>query len=305
MDHLYGPVPSRRLGLSLGVSPIPKKTCNYACVYCQLGQTDHMISEPQPFFDVDDILREVDSAMDKGLKADAITIVGEGEPTLYRDLGPLIKGLKMRTDLPVAVITNGALLFKPDVRDALMEADIVLPSFDAVDAAMFKAINRPHGSLSYEVVRNGLVTFSRMYKGLLWLEIMLVKGMNDTEEALGLFKTALMDIRYDKLYLNTPVRPPAVSGIEPVTIETMERFSRELSGISIDFMADECFASGIKDDLEAIISIITRHPMNQHEIRGFLDSRACADPKDVMRRLGDDPSVEAIHYRNVVTYRMR
>src|SRR6056297_1787579 len=130
---LYGPVPSRRLGLSLGISPIPKKTCNYSCIYCQLGRTSHMTNTPTLFFEVDDIIDELKIFIKKDISFDVVTIVGEGEPTLYAGLKSLIMKIKALVDQPVAVITNGGLLYLTEVQQALTAADIVLPTFDAYD----------------------------------------------------------------------------------------------------------------------------------------------------------------------------
>lgn len=305
MNYIYGPVPSRRLGLSLGVSPIPKKTCNYACVYCQLGQTDHMTNQPQSFFKVEDILNEFDQVKQSDIKFDVVSIVGEGEPTLYKDLKQLIIGLKQRTDKPVTVITNGALLFQREVKEALMEADIVLPSMDAYDGKTFKMINRPHGKLKFEDVEKGLIAFSHAYQGQLWLEIMLVKGMNDDEESLNKFKEKLLAVRYDKLYLNTPVRPPAEVGVLPIDKDVMNHFSKELEGISIDLLTSQGFQSDIKDHIQAIKSIIKRHPMNQYEITGFLTNRKCLNTEKILEQLREDLSIEVVSYRNYQTYRLK
>jgi wyosine [tRNA(Phe)-imidazoG37] synthetase (radical SAM superfamily) len=305
MNYIYGPVPSRRLGLSLGVSPIPKKTCNYSCVYCQLGNTDHMTNIRRSFFDVDEILNEFKEIKNDFVTYDVVTIVGEGEPTLYKDLKELIIGLKKKTDKPIAVITNGALLYENEVCDALMEADIVLPSMDAYDKKTFKQINRPHGKLEYDVIEKGLVDFSGIYKGQLWLEIMLVKGMNDDDVSLQMFKEKLKKIRYDKLYLNTPVRPPAKVGVMPIDKDVMNHFSKELKGISIDLLTSNGFQSDIKDHLTAIKSIIKRHPMNQYEIIGFLNHRGCETTNQVINDLQNDYEVEVVTYRNFQTYRLK
>lgn len=305
MNYIYSPVPSRRLGLSLGISPIPKKTCNYACVYCQLGHTDHMTNTRKSFFDVYDILNEFEEIKKSSITYDVVSIVGEGEPTLYKDLKELILGLKKRTDKPVTVITNGALLFDKEVSDALMEADIVLPSMDAYDEKLFKIINRPHGQLKYKDVEKGLIDFSHAYKGQLWLEIMLVKGMNDDEISLNMFKEKLKMVRYDKLYLNTPVRPPAEVGIMPIDKDVMNHFSKVLEGISIDLLTSNGFQSDIKDHMTAIKSIIKRHPMNQYEIKGFLNHRECSNPDQILVDLRNDFDIEVISYRNYETYRLK
>lgn len=305
MSHIYGPIPSRRLGKSLGISPIPKKTCNYACIYCQLGKTDHMTNDPARFFAVEDILEAFDRFLEKRIDFDVVTIVGEGEPTLYLDLAELISEIKKRTDKPLAVITNGSLLTEPSVQEALMLADIVLPSLDAYDEKSFKDINRPHGRLRYEDVYQGLVDFSKVYQGALWLEIMLIKGMNDDEHALKRFKERLSLIDYDKLYLNAPVRPPAERDVFPTDDETMKRFMTELKGISIDLLTRSGFQSSIEDDYEAIMSIIRRHPMNQYELSSFLSERHCENKKDLLNRLRHDEAVEVILYRTYETYRLK
>lgn len=304
-DYVYGPVPSRRLGLSLGVSPIPKKTCNYACVYCQLGRTDHMTNVKQNFFPVEDILDEAKAVIEGGTAFDVITIVGEGEPTLYADLGNLIRGLKELSEKPVAVITNGALLFDVGVQAALLEADLVLPSIDAADEGMFKRINRPHGSLKFDQVIEGLRVFSQKYQGQLWIEIMLVKGINDDEAALSRFKALLETLRYDRLYINTVVRPPAEQEVEAVEPEVMERAVDILGGMPIDLLESEGFHSDIVDDREAVLSIIKRHPMNQFEIEAFLERRGCGEVKDVLNGLRRDPLVATVLYKGYETFRMK
>src|SRR6056297_81187 len=162
--YIYGPVPSRRLGLSLGVSPIPSRTCNYSCIYCQLGRTKHLTNERKNFFSVDDIIAELEDYIKSNAKYDIITIVGEGEPTLFSQLGLLISKIKSISNVPVAVITNGALLSDENVRRELLGADFVLPSIDASSVEMFKEINRPHGKIKFEAVLNGLIDFSKVFK---------------------------------------------------------------------------------------------------------------------------------------------
>jgi wyosine [tRNA(Phe)-imidazoG37] synthetase (radical SAM superfamily) len=304
-SYVFGPVPSRRLGLSLGISPIPKKTCNYSCVYCQLGRTDHLTNTRQWFFPVQDILSEVALVLATQTPFDVISIVGEGEPTLYAGLSELILGLKRMTDRPVAVITNGALLFEADVQEALMQADLVLPSLDAYDELSFNKINRPHGSLKFETVFEGLRSFSLRYEGQLWIEIMLMAGVNDDDASLLKYQDLLQRIRYDRLYLNTTVRPPAESEIQAIGSERMKQASELLGGFSIETLESEGFHSDIADDLEAVLSIIRRHPMNQYEINLFLSGRDCADSGNIMGQLKDHAEVEVIHYKGYETYRLK
>jgi len=305
MKYIYGPVPSRRLGISLGVSPIPKKTCNYSCVYCQLGRTDKMTNERKMFFAVEDIIKEFESILKEEIYFDVITIVGEGEPTLYLGLGELILEMKKRTDKTIAVITNGALLYDPLVRKELSYADIVLPTMDAYDDFSFKVINRPVGSLSFNKVLEGLKVFSKEYSGLLWLEMMFIKGINDDLESLNKYINILDEIKYDKLYLNTPVRPPAEGYIEAVTSDKMTQIVNILKGISIDLLDSEGFYSNISDHYEAILSIIKRHPMNQYEIRSFLTSRKCSNIDELVSLLKTDSLVEVISYKDYFTFRLK
>jgi wyosine [tRNA(Phe)-imidazoG37] synthetase (radical SAM superfamily) len=264
-----------------------------------------MTNTRKSFFDVNEILHEFEETQKSLVTYDVVSIVGEGEPTLYKDLKELIVGLKKRTDKPVTVITNGALLYENEVCDALMEADIVLPSMDAYDEKTFKQINRPHGKLKYDDVYKSLIDFSHAYKGQLWLEIMLVKGMNDDDVSLKMFKEKLKMIQYDKLYLNTPVRPPAKQGVMPIDKVVMNRFSNELEGISIDLLTSNGFQSDITDHMAAIKSIIKRHPMNQYEIKGFLNHRKCENPNQILNDLQNDHEVEVVSYRNYQTYRLK
>jgi wyosine [tRNA(Phe)-imidazoG37] synthetase (radical SAM superfamily) len=305
MKYIYGPVPSRRLGISLGVSPIPKKTCNYSCVYCQLGRTDKMTNERKMFFAVEDIINEFESILKEEIYFDVITIVGEGEPTLYLGLGELILEMKKRTDKTIAVITNGALLYDPAVRKELSYADIVLPTMDAYDESSFKVINRPIGSLSFNQVLEGLIVFSKEYSGLLWLEMMFIKGINDDLESINKYINILDEINYDKLYLNTPVRPPAEGYIEAVTSDKMIQIVNILKGISIDLLDSEGFYSNISDHYEAILSIIKRHPMNQYEIRSFLASRKCTNIDELVSLLKKDSLIEVISYKDYFTFRLK
>ncbi|HRV33239.1 MAG TPA: radical SAM protein [Anaerovoracaceae bacterium] len=305
LKYVYGPVPSRRLGISLGISPIPKKTCNYSCIYCQLGRTDRMTNTRQDFFPLHDILSELEHVLGGDTYFDVITIVGEGEPTLYKGLGKLIEEVHRRTDKPIAVITNGALFYDPEIRREVALADIVSPTLDAFDEASFREINRPHGMLSYEKVIRGLKDFSAEYKGQLWLELMLVEGYNDDEDSLNKYAAVLQEIRYDRLYINTPVRPPAESRVRASDRAHVERAADLLGGVSIDLLVSDGFHSEIADDYRAILSIIKRHPMNQFEVEGFLKTRSNGDVQGLLKRLKEDPLVDVVEYKGYSTFRLK
>ena len=300
---LYGPIHSRRLGRSLGVSPIPRLTCNMSCIYCQLGRIRHMRNNQAAFYPVPDILEEFKDALASGVAFDAVSIVGDGEPTLYSSLGVLIDRLKALTDKPVVLITNGALLSEKPVRDMARRADIVMPSLDAVDETMFKTINRPHPSIHFDAYLDGLRRFSEAFEGEIHMEIMLLRGENDDEATLRKFKEILNTIRHEKLYLNVPVRPPAESSVKAPDDATIRKAEGILGGIALNLLFKEGYQSSIEDPYEALKSIIERHPLNRFEIESFLHSRNISDTKSLLRKLGDDPEIEIIPYKGYETYR--
>lgn len=305
MKYIYGPIPSRRLGKSLGISPIVKKTCNLSCVYCQLGLTDKMTNKETYDIGLDDIIKELADVLHQDIAIDVISIVGEGEPTLYRELGSLIEKIKSLTDIPVAVITNGTRLSNKETFNALLKADFVLPSLDAYDEESFKKINRPHKDITYADYLDALIDFSHTFPGELWLEIMICEGYNDSDEAVEKFLEILKTIKYSRLYINSPVRPPAIPSVKPLNHERLEFISKRLGGLNIDVLADPKFFSHQKDDYEAIISIISRHPMNKFEIESFLDSRQNRNKEAIFERLYADNNLEIINYKNFDTFRLR
>ena len=214
--YVYGPVASRRLGFSLGVDVIPYKTCTLDCIYCQLGSTGRTTVRRGRWFPAREILAQIKEALDSGRRIDVITFSGSGEPTLCRDLGRLIRAIKKMTRVPVAVLTNATLLTRKEVRRELAAADIVVPSLDAVPARVFRRVNRPHAALDNRRIVEGLVRFRREFKGELRLEIMLVKGLNDSPADLRALEAAAALIRPDKIELNTVVRPPAEPRAAPL-----------------------------------------------------------------------------------------
>lgn len=278
--YIFGPIPSRRLGLSIGVSTIPKKYCNYSCIYCQLGRTNHLTNTRENFFPLDEILKEFEEYLkdlNDNNKFDVISLVGEGEPTLYSDLNDLILGLKKFTSKPIVVITNGGLLNDKDVQNALLNADIVMPSINYFDEESFRKIHRPHGKIKYEDTYNALVEFSKIYKGELWLEVMLLENINDDKDSILKIKKLIDNVNHSRVYVNTAVRPPAESYVKPCSKETLEFAEKTLGGTSIENLISKGFFSEIEDNYEAILSIIKRHPMNEFEIKSFLESRNCSE----------------------------
>jgi wyosine [tRNA(Phe)-imidazoG37] synthetase (radical SAM superfamily) len=304
-EYVYGPVPSRRMGLSIGISPIAKGHCNYSCIYCQLGRTKNMTNKREEYFDLEAMIEEFKEYLKDDIDFDVVTIVGEGEPLLYSKLGSLIDRLKLFTDKPIAVITNGALMCDSSAREQLKKADIVLPSLDACYEKMFKKINRPHGSIKFQDVVEGLRIFSKEYEGQLWIETMIIKGINDNKESFLEFKRLLDTIDYHRLYINSPVRPPAEGFVEQPSKESIEEAVSVLGGISIDELVSEGFYSEVEDDYEAVLSIIKRHPMNQFEIKSFIEKRGTADTEEFFKRLHNDDNIEVVNYKDYYTYRLQ
>ena len=272
---VFGPVPSRRLGKSLGIDPIPLKTCNWNCVYCQLGRSTPLVNERKNYYVPEAILAEVQAALAAHRPGDIdwITFVGSGEPTLHASLGLLIRQVKTLTDLPVAVITNGSLLYLPEVRQELSAADAVLPTLDAGNAQLYRKINRPWPRLTFERLLDGLIAFRQMYHGKLWIEVMLVKGLNDTEDALRGIAAAFQRIKPDQVHIVLPTRPPVEPWVEPTDEAGLMRAVAILGDVAqIVHPAEGDFdLSGCDTVVEAIVSIITRHPMREDELARALE----------------------------------
>ncbi len=229
MKHfVYGPVPSRRLGRSLGVDLVPYKVCSYDCIYCQLGRTKEKTIERKPYVPVNKILEQVYQKLKEGVRADYITVAGSGEPTLNSQIGSLIRDIKKHTEIPVAVLTNGSLLGDSEVRESIMEADVLLPSLDAHDQEGFETINRPHPEIKFETMVEGLIDFRKEYPGEIWLEVFVLDGINATEADAIQFKHWIERVNPQKIHINTAVRPSAETYARQVSPEKMSRFCKIL-----------------------------------------------------------------------------
>jgi wyosine [tRNA(Phe)-imidazoG37] synthetase (radical SAM superfamily) len=289
MSFVFGPLPSRRLGQSLGVDPLPLKTCNWNCTYCQLGRTVPLSHERREFFPREAILREVREVLaghEPGA-IDWITLVGSGETTLHSGLGWLVRQIKTLTTIPVAVITNGSLLHLPEVRRDLLDADAVLSSLDAGNAQLYRKVNRPWPDLTFELLLQGLTDFRREFPGRLWIEVMLMKGINDGEEALLEIARILAGIQPDQVHISLPSRPPAEPEVALPDEEAIRRAEAILgvraravrpSGGSFDL-------SGSEDVSDAVLAIIGRHPMAEQELRTALERWSPGQVEEALRRL--------------------
>jgi wyosine [tRNA(Phe)-imidazoG37] synthetase (radical SAM superfamily) len=296
--YTYGPVPSRRLGRSLGVSPIPLKTCSYNCIYCQLGRTDKVQARRENFYPKEDILSDIEKHV-KSANIDYITFVGDGEPTLYKDLGWLISQCKNKWQIPVAVITNGSLFFMTDVRHDLKSSDVVLPSLDAGNEEVFRKLNRSQGSIGFEKMLRGQVDFREEYSGEIWLEVMLVEGINDSDKSLMDIKNAIEQVKPERIYISVPTRPPAEVWVRPPRPDRIIR-AHEVLGNTRDLTDHESGEFGIDidnfpDARTAIIEICSRHPLREEQARGIETRFPGAGSIDTMLQ---DGSLERVEYQN-------
>jgi len=251
---LYGPVPSRRLGLSLGVDLLPFKTCSMDCVYCQLGSVPRTVIRRREFVPVAKVLAQVRAALGSGRWIDAVTFSGSGEPTLHSGIDRIIRGIKRMTAIPVVVLTNSSTLVTPAGRKAIAGADIVVPSLDAATERVFARVNRPHRGLSAAKIIAGLVELRKTFRGQIWLEIMLVKGVNDGPAHLRALKKAAERIRPDRVQLNTVVRPPAertARALSPADMDRIRKFFGEKT---------ETLVRGIKHSSAPISQMSTAEP---------------------------------------------
>ena len=219
--YLYGPVPSRRLGRSFGIDIVPLKVCTLDCIYCQLGKTGRTTTERKEYIPIEPVLVELKEELAEGIHADYITIAGSGEPTLNSRLGELIDGTKKLTNIPVAILTNGSLLYRQDVRADCLKADIVMPSLDAGDEQTFQKINRPNSIISIKMLISGLCALRKEFSGQIWLEVFVVEGINTGAEQIAGIKKAIKLIEPDKIHLNTAVRPTADPNITRLNAEKM------------------------------------------------------------------------------------
>ncbi|MHC5061427.1 MAG: radical SAM protein [Planctomycetota bacterium] len=265
--YLFGPVPSRRLGLSLGVDIIPMKTCTQNCVYCQLGQDGAQTLERKPYVPIEAVLGELRERIASGLRADYITLSGGGEPTLNSQINEIIEGIKEITTIPVALITNGTLFTDPAVRADCANADVVLPSLDAGDQATFARINCPHQQINFGSFVEGLCRFRAEYKGKIWLEVFFCEGINTSHREIEKIRAAVLLIGPDKIQLNTAIRPTVDKSVVRVNPDRLRAIATRL-GPGAEIIAD--FSSTDGDNAEAdwsnILDMLRRRPCTLGDI---------------------------------------
>lgn len=270
--YIFGPVPSRRLGFSLGIDVIPFKTCTYDCIYCQLGRTTNKTVKRIEFVPPVDIIKELGYILTKNMQIDFITLSGSGEPTLYSKLGELISNIKQLTKKPVAVLTNGSLLWDNNVQKSLKKADLIIPSLDAGNENMFRYVNRPCRNLTFEMVVEGIIDFANKHRDKIWLEVFLLNGVTTVQSELANINSIIKRINPAKIQLNTVKRPPAESFAFSVPEEQMIEIAKYFAG-NVEIITDFSRPFNQKQmqiTKNEIINLLKRRPCTLDDICGGL-----------------------------------
>jgi len=283
--YIYGPVASRRLGSSLGVDLVPRKTCDYDCVYCQIGRTTTRTTRRDVYVPPEEVLEQLEHRLEDEPGIDYITFAGSGEPTLHSELEGIIAAIRRMCALPIAVITNGSLLGDEGVAAACARADLVVPSLDAADEETFQAVNRPCGELILRDVVAGMASFRKAFSGSIWLEIMLVKGLNSDEEQAKRLSSLIERISPDRIQLNTVVRPPAETNALPLEEAELERLAAVL-GTGADTVPRSSRAAPVSSlgaRPQKILQVVRRRPSTADDVAKALGANISEAMKLLVR----------------------
>jgi wyosine [tRNA(Phe)-imidazoG37] synthetase (radical SAM superfamily) len=293
MSYVFGPVPSRRLGRSLGVDVVPLKTCTYDCTSCQLGRTTHRTIDRKEWVPLEGVLNGVRSRL--CTRPDYITLSGSGEPTLFSRLGDLIEGIKRMTDVPVALLTNGSLLWKRDVREDIRGSDLLIPSLDAGDEMMFRRINRPHAAISFDRLIAGLVTSREACGGQFWLEVFLLAGYTAIEAEVKKLVQYAGLIKPHRIQLNTVMRPPAESFAAGISRGRLAELSRLFHpAAEVIAVHDPKHEQGqFPASREEILNLVRRRPCSIEGITQGLDMH----PNEVVKHIETLQTEELVEAR--------
>ncbi len=270
--YVFGPVPSRRLGRSLGLDLVKPKTCTLDCVYCQVGRTTRLTLDRKEYVPTNEVIAEVEEKLHAGAKPDAVTFSGSGEPTLHSGIGDIIGAVKKMTHAPIVVLTNGTLLSDENLRRELFDADVVMPSLDAFDEPCFRAINRPHRNIDFNEYVSGLAEFAHGFNGKLLLEIFFVKDINDSNDSVEKLKSLAGKINPDEIHLNTVVRPVPGANVPRISDERLNEI-RGVFGPSARVIASASkYGPGERiPGIEELSSLIERRPITAEDAAAALD----------------------------------
>lgn len=261
--YLFGPVLSRRLGISLGVDLVPHKTCSLNCVYCECGKTTHLTLKRESYIPTGEIKKELNRFLSENPELDFITFSGAGEPTLHQNISEIIRYLKKNYPrYSVALLTNSTLLESPDVREQILEADLVIASLDSVTKAGFDQINRPHSRIDLNRVIEGLAEFRKEFKNQFWIEVFIVPGINDDPAELSFLKEAIETIGPDQVHLNSLDRPGTENWVKAADQNALKQMGAYLNGaetVDPDLLRKKsCIRH--RDYREPLLATIRRRP---------------------------------------------
>lgn len=307
-NYIFGPVPSRRLGISLGIDLVPMKTCTLNCIYCECGKTSHLTLERKEYVSFKTVKKELAHYLENHAQPDYITFSGSGEPTLNSRIGDVIRFLKDRVpDVPVAVLTNSTLFSQKQVRSDIKNAMVVIPSLDAATEKLFNKINRPSPLLQVDKIIDGLIRFRQEYTGKIWLEIFIVPGMNDTITELTAFKQVIGKIRPDQVHLNTLDRPGSISTLRTATREELERvldvLQMENAAIVADPPEHKALIAYRKDTAAAILGTIARRPCTAKDLSEILGLQV-KEVNTCLKSLEASEKIKGIKQKRGVFYQL-
>ena len=307
--YLFGPVPSRRLGMSLGVDLVPKKVCSLDCVYCEVGKTTKLTLERKEYIKVDRVKEDLTNYFNNNPDPDYITFSGSGEPTLNVCIDEILQFIKEnKPAVPVAVLTNGTLLHDSNVRATLLKADLVLPSLDAATEEVFNKINRPAKGLSIDTCVQALIDFRKEFKGTMWLEVFILPGYNDSKNELAELKKAILKIQPDSVQLNTLDRPGTVSQLRGATREELQAVADDwgLDNVTIIAAAPERKQmQTYRSDIEtAIVETIVRRPCTLDDLSKILGKHV-NEVNKYLDVLEADGKIETVEQERGVFYQVK
>ncbi len=301
MKFIVGPVPSRRFGRSLGINVVPHKYCTFNCIYCQLGRTKFLITRRIMFYDPEDVIKEVESAIGK-FEFDFITIIGEGEPTLYKGLDKIVEWLIKNRVGKTAILTNGSLLKNEEVRECIKGLNVIKATITTGHPHLFARIHRPHAEMTFSEVIGGIELFKEGFHGEFWVEVMLVRGLNDDFENCELLGSILRRLRPNRIHVMTPTRPPCEPWIRPTSpfrlLEFAKCLSRYVNNVevvggyeSVEFQIDS------KNPVESIISIMRVHPLRLDQLKSIIESYGLDDSVfDEIKRISIEVEFNGVKY---------
>lgn len=265
--HVFGPVPSRRFGRSLGIDLTPYKTCSFDCIFCQLGRTAVKTMERKEYVSYESVINELDQWIKSEEETDYITLAGSGEPTLHSRLGEIIDFIHTSTSIPVALLTNGSLLSDSKVRAEAARADVVKVSLSAGDQTQFKYLNQPHTNLTIDGLVNGIKTFRSEFKGELWLEVFVAWGINSTPTDISRIAEWAKSFKPDRIQLNTAIRPPVKKFVRAVPREKLDALAKRFTPqaeVIAEFNSNATPSSQANE--ETILAILQRRPCTATQI---------------------------------------